>query len=53
MKKIISEFYKKENKCPSIHLKFDTGMTRLGFDKKDIEKVVDFLLKNKTLIILK
>ena len=49
--KIISEFYKKENKCPFFHLKFDTGMTRLGFDKKDIKKVVDFLLKNKKLPI--
>tara|TARA_B100001250_G_scaffold136892_1_gene117224 strand:- start:1372 stop:2475 length:1104 start_codon:yes stop_codon:yes gene_type:complete len=47
--KIIYEFYKKLNKCPSFHLKFDTGMTRLGFDKKDIINVIDFLLKNKKL----
>lgn len=49
--KIISEFYKKKNKCPSFHLKFDTGMTRLGFDKKDVGKVIDFLLKNNELPI--
>jgi alanine racemase len=47
--KIISEFYKNINKCPSFHLKFDTGMTRLGFDKKEIKKVINFLLNNKKL----
>ena len=47
--KIISKFYKKKKNCPSFHLKFDTGMTRLGFDKKDIKKVIYFLLNNKNL----
>ena len=46
---IISEFYIKTNSCPSFHLKFDTGMTRLGFEKKDLKQVLDFLSKNKTL----
>ena len=37
--KIISE----TGLCPKIHLKFDTGMTRLGFDITDSEKVFNFL----------
>ncbi len=46
---IISNFYSKTKSCPPFHLKFDTGMTRLGFDKKDIKKIIEFLLKNKNL----
>ncbi len=46
---IISEFYNNTNSCPSFHLKFDTGMTRLGFEKKDLKKVLEFLFKNKNL----
>ena len=47
--KTISKFYNKTNTCPLFHLKFDTGMTRLGFDKSNIEEVLDFLSKNKNL----
>ena len=32
--------------CPKIHLKFDTGMTRLGFDFSDADKVFEFLSNN-------
>ena len=43
---LIKAFYKKYKKCPSFHLKFDTGMTRLGFDISDADKVISFLKKN-------
>ncbi len=49
--KIISKFHKKTSECPPLHLKFDTGMTRLGFDKKDIGEVINFFLKNNELPI--
>ena len=44
--KLIEDFTKKHNQCPSFHLKFDTGMTRLGFDLSDLTKVIKFLKKN-------
>ena len=44
--KLIEDFTKKHNQCPSFHLKFDTGMTRLGFDLSDLRKVIKFLKKN-------
>ena len=31
---------------PNIHLKFDTGMTRLGFEVDEAEKVIEFCKKN-------
>ncbi|MFC2111237.1 bifunctional UDP-N-acetylmuramoyl-tripeptide:D-alanyl-D-alanine ligase/alanine racemase [Bacteroidota bacterium] len=40
------------NKPIGIHLKFDTGMHRLGFEKKDLDKLIQ-KLKNNTQIILK
>ena len=43
-------FFKKHNKCPKIHLKFDTGMTRLGFDFEDYNKVFDYIIENSLLI---
>lgn len=37
-----------ENKLnPHIHLKFDTGMTRLGFEIEDAKKVIEFCKINK------
>ena len=35
-----AEYYLKKNKVsPRFHIKFDTGMTRLGFDLKDADRV--------------
>ena len=48
---ILTNFFKKHNNCPKIHLKFDTGMTRLGFDLKDHSKVYDFIIQNSFLPI--
>ena len=36
-------------KCPRFHVKFDTGMTRLGFDLADSDSVFGFLNANKSL----
>jgi len=47
----LTNFFKKHNDCPKIHLKFDTGMTRLGFDLKDHRKVYDFIIQNSFLPI--
>ena len=44
----IELFYSKNKVCPKFHLKFDTGMTRLGFDPGDAEKICKRL--NKSLI---
>ena len=49
--KILNEFYKKKNGCPNIHLKFDTGMTRLGFDMQDSNEVFEYILKRPFLPI--
>lgn len=32
-----------------IHLKFETGMNRLGFEESAIEEIIDFLAKSKTI----
>lgn len=32
-----------------IHIKIDTGMHRLGFEEKEIDELIDFLSKNKSL----
>ena len=44
--KVLADFFKAHNTCPKIHLKFDTGMTRLGFDWKDHNKVYDYIIQN-------
>jgi alanine racemase len=52
--KILNEFiqYLKETNTASvIHLKLDTGMRRLGFEEKDIEKLIEIILKNSSLHI--
>ena len=43
------EYYKRFNGAPKIHLKFDTGMTRLGFDSNDAESLFNILNQNKFL----
>ena len=47
----IIEYHKRFNGAPKIHLKFDTGMTRLGFDLNDAEALFITLNKNKILPI--
>jgi len=34
-----------------VHIKFDTGMGRLGFEWKDAEEIVDLLLSRKNLVV--
>ena len=48
---LLTRFFKKNNTCPKIHLKFDTGMTRLGFDWNDYQNVFDFIVQNSFLPI--
>ena len=43
---LLAKFFIKNKKCPKIHLKFDTGMTRLGFDQNDSQNVFDYILQN-------
>ncbi len=43
---LLNSLYKEKNICPDFHLKFDTGMTRLGFDYKDYKDVFNYLLKH-------
>ena len=38
-----SSLLKIKNQSISVHIEFDTGMHRLGFQKEDIPKIVDFL----------
>ncbi len=42
---------KKFNQTISCHLKFDTGMNRLGFDPSDVEKVIQGIKKSRRLEI--
>lgn len=41
-------FSNKKSKIP-IHLKLDTGMRRLGFEEKNLDKLINILKKNKHL----
>ena len=41
----IESFYLKNKVSPKYHLKFDTGMTRLGFDLNDAEAIYESLSK--------
>ena len=47
----LQSFSKKENH--SIHLKLDTGMHRLGFEKKDIPELISILKSNKNILKIK
>ena len=49
--KMIHENYQRTGKSPNIHLKFDTGMTRLGFELEDAGTVFEFLKKHSHLKI--
>ena len=46
---ILVNFYENNKSCPKIHLEFDTGMTRSGFDYFDDEKVFNYLSKHPLL----
>ena len=47
--KTLKGFHNKTGDCPVVHLKFDTGMTRLGFDAGQADKVYQFLAENSNL----
>ncbi len=44
--KALSDFQIKTGTCPTFHLKFDTGMTRLGFDVSEAHTVFTFIINN-------
>ena len=44
--KALAEFKSNGGNCPTFHLKFDTGMTRLGFDPAEADSVFSFINKN-------
>ncbi len=43
---LLLEFYQKTGTCPRMHLKVDTGMTRLGVPLDDVYAVLDRLKKH-------
>ena len=43
---LLTKFFKRNESCPKIHLKFDTGMTRLGFGWEDFQNVFDYIAQN-------
>ncbi len=47
--KLLNKLYQETKCCPDFHLKFDTGMTRLGFDYKDYDLIFQFLLDHSFL----
>ena len=49
---LLNHFYNDHGYCPDVHLKFDTGMTRLGFDDNDSDKVFSFLLDRDHLPVI-
>jgi alanine racemase len=46
---LLEQFYRKNQILPKVHLKIDTGMTRLGFDFKDTESVLEKILEFRPL----
>ena len=49
--KALQEFQNDTGECPAVHLKFDTGMTRLGFDAEQAYTVYQFLANYHSLPI--
>tara|TARA_B110000003_G_scaffold156296_1_gene156813 strand:- start:852 stop:1955 length:1104 start_codon:yes stop_codon:yes gene_type:complete len=47
----VLSFYSNYKICPKIHIKFDTGMTRLGFDLNDAESLFSLIKQNKDIPI--
>ena len=48
---LLVKFYNKNQLCPKIHLEFDTGMTRSGFNQFEDGKVFKYLLEHPFLPI--
>ena len=48
---LLADFYKKNKICPKIHLEFDTGMTRSGFNMHEDKIIFDYIMKNPFLPI--
>ena len=42
----LAKFKNQNGSCPNFHIKFDTGMTRLGFNLKEQDEVFKFLKEN-------
>ena len=49
--RLLDSFHSENSKCPGIHLKFDTGMTRLGFDYEDYDNIYQYLIEHPHLNI--
>ena len=49
--RLLDSFHSEKSKCPGIHLKFDTGMTRLGFDYEDYDNIYQYLIEHPHLKI--
>jgi alanine racemase len=45
--KFINSYCKKFNKKANIHIKYDSGMNRLGFNKDELIKALDYIENNK------
>ncbi len=46
---LLKNYYQKYKVLPKVHIKIDTGMSRLGFDFSDVEKVLDKISSFKEL----
>jgi len=47
--KFLSEYQKQNYSVPKFHLKFDTGMTRLGFDENICDEVFEYIMHHHLL----
>ncbi|HNW97089.1 MAG TPA: bifunctional UDP-N-acetylmuramoyl-tripeptide:D-alanyl-D-alanine ligase/alanine racemase [Bacteroidales bacterium] len=47
----VARNYKDSDKKANIHIKLDTGMHRLGFEKSDIARLVDHIKDNKNIVV--
>jgi Alr-MurF fusion protein len=47
----VTRNYKGTDKKAYIHIKLDTGMHRLGFDKSDLDKFIELIQQNKNIVI--
>lgn len=48
---MITDYHNVNNSSPKVHIKFDTGMTRLGFDIKDAKKIFKKISQNQNIPI--
>lgn len=49
--KEIDQFTRKFNRALKIHIKLDTGMSRLGFNPEDIGEMIHILRNNRSIIV--